>query len=136
MYPGMQTLRRTLYIQAAVWSVVGLALGIAPRFVLSTMFGQSRLVEDAWIRVIGIQSFGLALFMVMVGHRIQDSWWWSWGFTLVTSGLAAVAVLNAAFGLASGDSRLLWWLCGGVALVFSFGLLYGLYQASGEQPIP
>jgi hypothetical protein len=132
----MQTLRRTLYLQAAVWSVVGAALAAVPRFVLATMFGQNRLVGDAWIRVIGVQAFGLALFMVLVGHRIQDSWWWSWGFAVVTAGVAAVALLNAAFGLAPGDSAALWWLFGGIATVFAFGLLYGLYQSSGEQPIP
>jgi len=132
----MQTLRRTLYLQAAVWSIVGVALAAVPRFVLATVFGQSRLVGDAWIRVIGIQAFGLALFMVLVGHRIQDSWWWSWAFAIMTSGVAAVALLNAAFGLAPGDSSALWWLFGGLTLVFAFGLLYGLYQASGEQPIP
>jgi hypothetical protein len=133
---AMLTLRRTLYVQAAVWSLIGVALATVPRFVLSTVFGQSRLVGDGWIRVIGIQAFGLALFMVLVGHRIQDSWWWSWGFTLVTSALAAVALLNAAFGLAPGDSSVPWWLFGGISVAFAFGLLYGLYQASGEQPIP
>jgi hypothetical protein len=133
---GMQVLRRTLYLQAAVWSIAGFALATVPRFVVSTILGQSRPVGDAWIRVVGIQAFGLALFMVLVGHRIQDFWWWSWGFTLVTSGLATVALLNAAFGLARGDSAALWWLFGTVAVAFAFGLLYGLYQASGEQPIP
>lgn len=136
LYPSMQTLRRALYLQAAVWSVTGLAFAVAPRFVRSTLFGETRLVDDAWIRVVGIQAFGLALFMVLVGHRIPDSWWWSWGFTVVTSGLFAVAVLNAAFGLSPGESRLLWWLFAGIALLFAFWLLYGLYRASGEQPIP
>ena len=46
------------------------------------------------------------------------------------------AVLNAAFGLSPGDSRTLWWLLASVALGFAFWLLYALYQASGEQPIP
>ena len=108
----MRTLRMTLYLQAAVWSSVGAALAIVPRFVVSTVFGQTRPVGDGWIRVAGIQAFGLALFMVLVGHRIQDSWWWSWGFTIVTAGLAAVALLNAAFGLTPGDSAVLWWLFG------------------------
>jgi hypothetical protein len=132
----MQTLRRALYLQAAVWFVTGLALALAPRFVLSTIFGENRLIDDAWIRIVGIQSFGLALFMVLVGHRIPDAWWWSWGFTIITSGLSVVAVLNAAFGLSPGESHILWWLFAGVGLVFSFWLLFGLYQASGEQPIP
>jgi hypothetical protein len=132
----MQALRRALYVQAAVWFVIGLALAVVPRFVLSTMFAETRLIDQAWIRVIGVQSFGLALFMVLVGHRIPDAWWWSWGFTIVTSGLAVVAVLNAAFGLSPGESHTLWWLFAGIALLFSFWLLYGLYQASGEEPIP
>jgi len=132
----MRTLRRALYLQAAVWSVIGLVLAMAPRFVLSTLFGETRPVDDAWIRVIGIQAFGLALFMVLVGHRIRDSWWWAWGFAIVSAGVGAVAVLHAAFGLSNGASRVLWWLFAGIELVFAFWLLYGLYQASGEEPIP
>ena len=88
---------------------------------------------EARVRRLGSQAW---VARVLVGHRIQDSWWWSWGFTIVTAGLAAVALLNAAFGLAPGDSAVLWWLFGAVTVAFAFGLMYGLYQASGEQPIP
>src|SRR6266511_4161508 len=35
---GMQALRRVLHLQAAVWAVAGVALAVAPKFVLVTLF--------------------------------------------------------------------------------------------------
>jgi ABC-type Fe3+-siderophore transport system permease subunit len=131
----MNALKRALYLEAAVWALAGLALSIAPRFVIETMFDQPR-TDPAWLRVVGIQSFGLALVMVLVAHRIEDLWWWSWAFALMTVGVAAVAVLNAAFGLAPGQPSLFWWLFSAVAVVSALGLLTGLYISSQEQPLP
>ena len=45
-------------------------------------------------------------------------------------------VLNAAFGLSPNQPGLLWWLFSAVALGFSLGLLYGLFVAPREQPLP
>ncbi len=132
----MNALRRVLYVEAGVWAACGAAMALAPRFVLVTLFTQPPLGESAWLRLYGIQSVGLAMLMVLVAHRIEQLWWWSWAFALVTAGTAALAVLNAAFGLARNQSGALWWIFGIVALAFSFGHLYGLFVSSKEQPFP
>ena len=131
----MNALKRALYLEAAVWAVAGLGLSIAPRFVIVTVFDQPR-TDPAWLRLVGIQAFGLGLLMVLVAHRIEDLWWWSWAFALVTVGIAAVAVLNAAFGLTPGQPALFWWLFSAVAVLSALGLLTGLYISSQEQPLP
>jgi hypothetical protein len=131
----MNALKRALYLEAALWAVGGLALAIAPRFVLETIFDQPR-TDPAWLRLAGIQAFGLAMLMVLVAHRIEDLWWWSWAFALITVGVAAVTVLNAAFGLASGQPAAFWWLFAAVAILASLGLLAGLYVSSQEHPLP
>jgi hypothetical protein len=132
----MNTLRRVLYLEAGVWAVVGAALALVPRFVLITVFDQPPQGELSWLRLYGIQSVGLAMLMVLVGHRIEQLWWWSWAFALVTAGTSAVVVLNAAFGLSPSQSSVLWWVFALVALAFSFGLVYGLFASSKEQPFP
>ncbi len=65
----MALLRRVLYLQAAVWTLAGVALAALPRFVLSTVFGQVHYPEYAWVRIVGVTSFALALFMVLVAQR-------------------------------------------------------------------
>jgi hypothetical protein len=132
----MNALRRVLYLEAGVWAVVGSALALAPRFVLITVFDQPPQGEFTWLRLYGIQAVGLAMLMVLVAHRIEELWWWSWSFAMVTAATAAVVVLNAAFGLSPSQSSSLWWLFGLVALAFSFALLYGLFVSSREQPFP
>jgi hypothetical protein len=132
----MEALRRNLYLQAAVWAVAGVALLIVPKFVVVTLFGQPRDMELAWVRLVGIQSIGLAMLMVLVGHRVEELFWWAWAFALVTTVMVAVVVLNAAFGLSEHESGVFWWLFSGVALVFDLGLLYGLFVASRENPLP
>jgi hypothetical protein len=132
----MNALRRTLYLQAGVWAIVGLALAVAPRAVLVTLFDQPPHEQFAWVRMLGVQSIGLALLMVLVAHRVEELWWWSWAFAIATVASAAVALLNAAFGLGPHESGELWWVFAGVSMLFSLGLLYGLYAASREQPAP
>jgi hypothetical protein len=132
----MNSLRRILYLQAAIWAAGGVALLAAPRFVLVTVLDQSRHQEFAWMRLYGCQSISLAMLMVLVAHRVEHLWWWSWAFAFVTVGTTAVVLLNAAFGLAPHESGVLWWAFGAVGTVFSLGLLFGLYAASREQPFP
>src|SRR6266511_303079 len=103
-------------------------MALAPRFVLFTLFDQPPVGEFAWLRLYGIQAVGMAMLMVLVAHRIEQLWWWSWSFALV--------VLNAAFGLPRNQPSALWWIFGIVALAFSFGLLYGLFASSKEEPFP
>ena len=117
----MNALKRALYLEATVWAVTGLALSIDPRLILERLFDQPT-VDPAWTRIVGIQTFGLALLMVLVAHRIEDLWWWSWAFALMATGVAGVVVLNAALGLAPGESGVLWWLFSLVAV--GFGLKY------------
>ena len=131
----MGALKRTLYLEAGLFGLVGLGLGVAPRFVLTTMFGQPAFPDLAWLRVVGLQAIGLAMLMVLVAHRIRELWWWSWAFCLVTVGLAAVALLNAAFGRAPGEPAVLWWAFAGVSTAFTFALLYGLAVTARENPV-
>jgi hypothetical protein len=132
----MKALRRVLYLQAAVWALSSVALLAAPRFVLVTLFDQSRQQEFAWMRLFGIHALGLAMLMVLVAHRVEELWWWSWAFAFVTVLTAAVVLLNAAFGLGPGESSVLWWVFATIAVLSSLGLLFGLYGASREQPFP
>ena len=46
----MTLLRRTLKVQAALWLLWSLALGLAPRLVLKALFSQPILAEYAWVR--------------------------------------------------------------------------------------
>jgi len=132
----MNALRRVLYLQAAVWALAGLSLAAAPRLLLVSLFGQPPLYDYAWLRILGLQSLGLAMLMVLVGHRVTELWWWSWAFELVNVALVPVVVLNAAFGLAPGESAVVWWMFSLVAAGFAFALLYGLFVSSREQPLP
>jgi hypothetical protein len=132
----MNALRRTLYLQAAVWAAAGLAFAVAPRFALVSLFDQPQSQEYAWLRLFGVQAVSLAMLMVLVAHRIEELWWWSWTFAFMTAITTAVVLLNAAFGLSAGQSSLLWWLFSVVALAFSLALLYGLFVSSREQPLP
>ena len=132
----MSLLRRFLYWQAAVWVGCGVAIAVAPRWVLVSLFDQPVYPQYAYVRVCGVMSVGLALFMVLIAQRIEDLWWWSWAFALMTTAVVTVVVLNAAFGLQPGESSVLWWLFAAVAVGFDLALLYGLFVASRENPTP
>ena len=132
----MEALKRALYVQAAVWAFVGLALAIVPRFVVVTLFAQPPFYDYAWIRILGLQTFGLGLFMVLVGHRTSELWWWAWAFELINVALVVVVVINATLGRSPGEPSALWWVFSLVALAAALGMLYGLFVASREQPLP
>jgi hypothetical protein len=100
------------------------------------VFGQPAPNEPAWIRLVGIQAVTLAMLMVLVARRIGDLWWWSWAFALLNTAVAVLVLLNAAFGLDAGESSLLWWLFTAVAVGFDLALLYGLFVASRQNPLP
>lgn len=131
----MNALKRALYLQAAVWAVAGVALAGAPRVILVSLFGQAPLPDYAWVRLLGLHAFGLAMFMVLVAHRIEELWWWAWGFAFVTVATTATVVLNAAFGLPDGSASWLWWLFSAISVAFSGWVLYGLYLTSRERPV-
>lgn len=131
----MEALRRTLTVQAGVWALAGAGLALSPGFVLHTLFGEPSIGEPAWLRLLGAHAVTVAMLMVLVAHRIEDLWWWAWAFALMTTAVAAVVVLNAAFGLDPRQSSLLWWAFALVAVAFDLALLYGLFAASRGRPV-
>ncbi len=76
----MTFLRRVLNADAAMWAIFGLVVGIAPGWLLETVAGQPPLIDDAWIRALGVIAVVLALLMVLVAQRLEDVWWWAWAF--------------------------------------------------------
>ncbi len=132
----MRILRRFLYLTAAVNAVVGLAVAAVPKFVTKNLFGQVPYPEYAWVRIAGIQAFGLAMLQVLVAQRSTDVWWWSWAFVLVEGLVAVVAALNAIFGLVPGSSSILWWFIAAVNSVLTVGLLWGIGRTGQERPLP
>src|ERR671925_643587 len=91
----MASLRRTLYLGAASSALSGLAFAISPAFWLVRVFDQRPLPDYAGGRLIGVGMFSFALFMVLVAHRIEDLWWWSWGFVIASGGFMVVGLARA-----------------------------------------
>ena len=129
----MIILRRTLKAGAALLLVTFVPLGAAPRTVLE-MLGQQPVVDTAWLRMFAVAGVVLALLHILVAHRIQDVWWWSWAFALFDAGVATVAIVNATLGLPKGSTAWPWLLFGGVSLVFLALYLIGLARAGREKP--
>lgn len=130
----MKLLRKVLYWDAAAWALSGAALAALPKFILVTILNQAHYPEYAWIRIVGAQSIGLAALMVLVAQRLEDLWWFSWVFVLVEAAVAAVAVLNALFGLPHGASSALWWLLAAGSLGLTVALLWGMALTGQERP--
>ena len=123
-----------LVLQAAVWAVCGVAIALAPRFVLVTLFDLPEPPDLGYIRVAGVCSLSLAMLMVLLARQLAELWWWSWVFVVAAAGTALVALLNALFGLPDGTSPLLWWLFAAASTAFTAGLLAGLAKAGIERP--
>ena len=132
----MRILRRFLYLLAAVNAASGLALATVPQLVVKTLFAQVSSPEYAWIRIGGVEAFGLAMLQVLVAHRAAEVWWWSWAFVIVEGVVAVVAALNALVGLPTGSSSVLWWLIAGVNALFTAGLVWGIGRTAQERPLP
>jgi hypothetical protein len=130
----MTVLRRVLYVQALVWASLGIALAIAPHFVLVTLFGQPPYPDYALARIAGIDGFVLAMLIVLVAHHAEQTWWWSWAFVLIAAASGAVAAFNALVGLPDGASSWPWWLSAVVSWAFVAGLVYGLARAGVDRP--
>jgi hypothetical protein len=79
-------------------------------------------------------SFTLALLMVMVAHRTDELWWWSWAFALMAAATAVIVTLNAAFGLPPDASAWMWWVFSAVTWAFAIALAWGLGRAGLESP--
>ena len=123
-----------MILEAAVWAACGVAIAVAPRFVLVTVFDLPELPDQGYVRIAGIFAFSLSLLMVLVSRRLTELWWFTWAFVVATAGSAFVAGLNALFGLPDGVSPLLWWVFAAVSIAFTFGLLAGLAKTGTERP--
>jgi hypothetical protein len=121
-------------LQALVWAACGIAITVAPRFVLVTVFELPELPDQGYVRIAGVFAFSLSLLMVLVARRLETLWWFAWAFVLATAGSAIVAALNALFGLPDGVSPLLWWVFAAVSTAFTVGLLAGLAKTGTERP--
>jgi hypothetical protein len=122
-----------MILQAAVWAACGVAIAVAPRFVLVTVF-DLQLPDQGYVRIAGIFAFSLSLLMVLVSRRLAELWWFTWAFVVATAGSASVAGLNALFGLPDGVSPLMWWVFAVVSTGFTVGLLAGLAKTGTERP--
>lgn len=129
----MRPLKGTLYVHAAVWFVLGVVLAIWPGL-LQSWFGQPPYPDRAWVRLAGILMAGFSLQMVLVGHRVEEIWWWSWGFVFTTGAVAALLTLNAAFGVPPGAGAAVWWVLAVGHWVLGSALLLGMQRASRERP--
>lgn len=129
----MRLLRGTLYAHALAWIGSGAVLALWPG-VLQSWLGQPVYADRAWVRIAGVQAVGLALFMVLVGHEVEERWWWAWGFVLTTGAVAAVLTLNAAFGLPAGAGSTIWWVLAVGHWALASGLLIGMSRAARERP--
>jgi hypothetical protein len=127
-------LRRVLYLDALGCVLAGIPLVIVPRFVGVSLFGQPEYPDYAVARLLGVSLITLALFMVLVAHRIEELWWWSWAVVILEFGAAAVATLHALVGLPAGAAAWPWWLLAGVSLALFTGLLWGLARTGVERP--
>jgi len=130
----VKLLRRVLVWQAALWAGFGLVLVIAPGWVVETVFDQPPLGEEAWLRVSGVMAIALAGMMVLVSHRVEDLWWWSWTFVILEVASSVVLVLNALVGVPEGAASWPWWLLAGVNAGFALIELAALARIGGERP--
>jgi hypothetical protein len=127
-------LRRALYLDALLTALGGLALVAAPRFVFVTVLSQPAYPDYAPVRLLGVAGFALALVMVLVAHRAEDLWWWSWAFVVLEGGAAAVKTLHAAFGVPSGAAAWPWWIWALASWAFGLAFLWGIARAGVEAP--
>jgi hypothetical protein len=131
----MSGLRRVLVIEAIVLAICGLALVIAPKFLIHTVFRQAPFPEYAWIRMGGIASFTLAMYTVLLARKVEDLWWWTWALVIGTGSVAVLCLLKAVFKVGSGSAPLFWWVLGLGAAAFTAALMWGLASASKEKPL-
>ena len=128
----MAILRRALYAAATVWALSGLAVAVAPRFWLVTVFDQASPPDFASARFAGIEAVALAMLMVVVAHHAEQAWWWSWAFVVATAGVAVTAIVNV-LTLPDAASTGLWWLIFGVNILLAPAIGWGLAKTGTER---
>ena len=129
----MTALRRVLYLDALLTALSSVGLLAAPGWFLDVL-GQPAVADEAWLRLLGVAGFVLALLMVLVAHRAEELWWWCWAFVIVEVGSAAVASLHLLLGLPGGTAAWPWWAVAGVSWLFAGGFLWGIARAGTEAP--
>jgi hypothetical protein len=122
-----------LYVEGAMLAAGGIVLAVAPAWVTLTLFDQTDIGEYAWVRLAGIHAVGWAIMYVLVANRIEQIWWFCWAFVLVGGAIAALAALNALFGLTGREPASFWWLMAGTAAVFTALLLVGMARTGLER---
>jgi hypothetical protein len=129
----VKLLRITLRWQALLWGLSGTALLLAPGWLVETVFDQPPPGELAWLRFAGVLAVAMAGQMVLVGHRVEELWWWSWTFVFLEVATAVVFVTNAVAGLPEGAAAWPWWILGLVNAGVGAILLVGLARAGTER---
>jgi hypothetical protein len=127
-------LQRVLKLQAAVWLLVSLPELIVPEWFLVTVWKQPVYPDYAYVRSMGAAAVGLALFMILIAQRIEEVWFWAWGFVAVNGLLATVCALSALLGPTSGSASLYWWLLAAGNVAFAVALIIGMNRAEAERP--
>ena len=123
----------TLRWQAVLWAVAGVALVIAPGWVVEGLFDQPP-SEDAWLRAFGVASVCLAAQMVLVGRKLEELWWWSWTFVLLEFGTAVVFAATALVGTPEGAPTWPWWFLAVLNAAFGALEIAGLAKTGTERP--
>jgi hypothetical protein len=131
----VQFLQRVLKLQAAVWIVFSLPELLAPKWFLVTVWRQPVYPDYAYVRSMGAAAVGLAIFMFLMAQRIEEVWFWAWGFVAVNGLLATVCALTALLGPTSGSATLYWWLLAAGNVAFAVGLIVGMNRAEAERPV-
>ena len=131
--PPMALLKRTLYLGATLSVIGGLAFAISPHFWLVTVFKQPSYPDYAGGRMLGVGMFVFGLLMVLVAHRIEQVWWWSWAFVIAGLGFALVG-LTRAIADPTDRSSSLWWGVAATNALFAGSLVWGLGRTGMERP--
>jgi hypothetical protein len=116
-----------------LWAGFGLVLAVAPGWLVEVLLDQPSVGEDAWLRAAGVMAVALAAQMVLVGHRIEELWWWSWTFVFLEIGTALVFVLNATIGLREDAAVWGWWTLALVNVSLAAGEAAALAKAGTER---
>ena len=128
----MAILRRALLLFASIWAVSGIAIVVAPRWLLISWFDQPPYPDYTYVRVCGIAALGSAALALMISRRLDDVWWWSWAFVLEAGATALVTALHAPFAEAG---PWFWWLFAVANAAIAAFLVAGIARAGVEKPI-
>ena len=129
----MTLLRNVLRLQAAVWALAGLGLALVPVRLVVGLMNQTTAGDAAWLRILGVLAIVVAAQMILVTRKLEELWWWSWSFVVLEAGVAAVATLNAMFGVPEGAAGWPWWLLAGASWGFMLLDLAALAKAGTER---